>query len=253
MPSLLIVFFLGLTLSFSGCASKVEPLELQNVLELRSERVEAKNAKEQAKAAATAAPSPSPTPKATPSPTVFKFNPPELAELSLPKNFTRLTPIEIESPVLQDRLKEIFTGITTGWKKNESDVVAVASTNSLDPDKLSYMTKKIFLTEIKAIAQQYDAYYRKKYGAPTVTEVKEEPNLVSIKVSAKYPQNGKWRTDLRYIFIYKPEYRLNLLFTGSDTDFGDSWKELEPAVKTFSEKLRVFSKPILFQKEPEDV
>ena len=232
-------------------------MQLQSVLEYKAQRAAEIKTRDEI---SLLPPSPASTPTALPVPAdiettaISNLNPAELNQLQLPENFKFINNSGLQSSALREKTEKLFAPVSTGWQKMDSDLLVLISKTPVDAEKLSFMTKKNFLEELKNTGKEYDTYYQKTYHVPALFEMREEKNLTLMKITSKYPEGGVWKTDLRYIYFYNPSYRLNLLITGSDEDLALSWKDLEPRLKSFERTLdSQYAEPIPFQKDLEEI
>lgn len=240
--------FIALSLMAFGCSStNTNTLQLDNILVAEAERLakkaekaklkvqeEAKKAQEAMKAGTE----PSLTPEEALAQS--KTDPPELALLSLPKDFYALTGQEKNVPDILKLADKLFPKGTLVWKAKDLDITVLAWKTRTDPDRIKSLSKEEFMEELKKVGGQFDTFYKKAHESRASIQAKEKGSIIAMEITSKYFEEGLWRTAKRHIFFYKPDYRLNVAILGKDEDLEKKAVEIDASVKAFQSKLARF-------------
>lgn len=231
---------------FHGCVFRhEEPLQLQNIFEYKAElkkTIEAKEAErkrleEESKSSVVQA-KPANVEK---SPEQIlkesKLNPPEAAFLQLPDAFTVVSEEQLKNSVILKDVQKTFPGCTTLWVAKGMDVVILAGKIPLNFEHLVSLTKEEFRKELQNIGSQYDSFYQSAYHSRASYKIDEKKSLSTVAVASKYVEKQNWRTDLRYIYIYTPEYRLNIMISGSEEDIGKIKGDIDAMMGVLEKRL----------------
>jgi hypothetical protein len=247
MLSNLFVFLAFLIFFQTGCSSSAEKsLKLESVLDYKARRAQQAQLLASSPAPA-AAPAVSPSP--TPSPSL-DLQPKELQALPLPPEFILMKAEELQDAEFQERFKDSFPALSAAWKVKAMNFFVLAAVFPLDQAELDLMTKRDFLSEVKNTGDQFDVVYQKRHKAQASSRVTEENGVTTLTIQSKYLEDGVWKADQRMIYFYTPEYRLNLLFTGTEDAWLNYGKTLQKSLQTFEEKLRGrYARPFAFREE----
>ncbi len=246
VPSLLVF------LALNGCASSKDTLSLDNVIheeELRKERqaaqevIDKKAAEIEAKEEIQRRRSSANLDK-TPQEIIAKAKarPEELEFLEIPDNMTRLNSFELTDPAMQEKIQKTFPDLAAGWHFDDSSVMLLSGVILMQKEQVLYMTRDQFLESVAKVKVKYETYYKKQFNAPMTFEVVQEGPLIFVKMTSKYLDGGEWWSDERLIYFYKPDYRLNILVTGKESDLIKVKTQTDGIITLFERRLSQYFK-----------
>lgn len=217
-------FCLIAALVLIGCTASSqlsEELHLQSVLDQKTEKRSkpvyvppqvAAQPLQQAPQAAAAVSAPNTTK------TEIAYDPKELSLLNIPAGFNRLAETDPEYKNIHKFISVLLPEVASIWNSDESDALIAAGKVPLQKEKMLSFDEESFSKELEKLGEQYREFYQKAYDAETEYQVEKTRGIYVLKSRSRYANHGYARSDWRYIFFYSPEYRLNVILTGRDTD-----------------------------------
>lgn len=206
----------------SGCTTQSGDLQLENILDLKAERAmraesKIKNAKvqEEAKTEEDSKKSAELLTKTS------AQDLPELSFLELPEIFTR--------PKEQKKM--------IAWHTRDLDVTVMAWKNPTNAEEVKAMSKNELKDEMKNVGKQYNTFFEQTRKSPATFKIMEDGDCLVLKVKSNYLDFQDWFTQTRYVFFYRPDYRLNLVVIGRDEHLEKINSELEKSIELFRKRL----------------
>ena len=250
-PLIKISSIVSLTI-FSGCAASsnhgTDPLALDSILDVKSRREQlvAQTPVESKKETSVSIPlQPSPEPQVKeivvallPEMPPPHMDPEELKALyPLPEGWTLLGENDADYKNLKGHIEKALPVISAIWKNKSSDISMAAGKVPLKAESMLALDEKGLMLELDKLADQYKVYYSTVYQAQAETEVKKRRNIYMVKLQCNYSMNGFGWIDQRYIYFYKPEYRLTLIVSGRDKVFQNQEIPLARRIEAFTSEL----------------
>lgn len=242
-PACVILLVLLLLIN-NGCASSRSSLELDNIFDYKAElrqSIEAKKAEKAKKAAQDAELTKSEVRKDRKArEEILKtstMDPPELVLLDIPEYFQKVPEDKLNESEIAKRTEKVFPGCTAVWMAKGSDFMIFAGKIPLDAERISKLSKNEFEKEIENLGAKYDGFYQSVYHSRANYNLVQEKQFYGLEITSKYLENGEWRTDLRKIYVYRPNYRLNIMLSGKDADNEGIWSDLRLMLEGFENDL----------------
>ena len=246
-PRNFIGMFLVLLLTVGWGASKPTKLELDNTLTLEAGRAarkaeKAKKTEEQAKQTEEKAKEEVQAPSRRLKEIIRKSknNPPELDFLELPPDFVRLTGADQKASVIQKAIEGTFHKNVAIWRSRNLDLTVMTWKQPTNPEQVRSLSKEAFRKEMLKAGAEFDSFYQKTHHAKANVDIQEDGSVILMKVVSKYSESGNSRIDVRCLFFYKPEYRLNVMILGKNEDFNKKAPEIDKSLESFRKKLSEF-------------
>lgn len=225
-----ILAFSILLVVLNGCTTKSADLQLENIFDLKAERAQraaikaAKNAKIREEEARSKDEDlkKKEQKSAELSAKISAEDPPELALFELPEIFVR-----------SKNQKKM-----AAWYIPNLDVTIMVWKNLTDAKKVKAMSQEELKNELKNVGKQYNTFFEETRKSPATFKIMEDGNCFVLKVKSNYLDFQDWFTQTRYVFFYRPDYRLNLLVVGRDEHLEKINPELEKAIELFRKRLR---------------
>lgn len=166
-----------------------------------------------------------------------KSNPPEVALLKLPPNFYEFAQVGKGvaqlSPVAGKNVPE---GVVI-WQSKDSDLSVMAWKIPLDSKKMLTLSRDQLRDELEKMGEEFDIFFQKTWGTHSTFETKIKGSSATLKVTGKYLDSGVWHTQIHRIYFYTPEYRLNVMVTGTDEGWTQKVQVLESNIDQFETEL----------------
>jgi hypothetical protein len=144
------------------------------------------------------------------------IDPEELGALQVPGTFRRVNPMAPEALEIYRRANEMLPGVSVVLVAQDSKVMFLAGKVPMLKSRVEGMERSQFVKEMKRMGAQYEAFYENAYGAKTKQEIIELDPVLGLKVKSGYSYVGESRRDVRFVYFYQPDYRLNLMLSGEE-------------------------------------
>jgi len=158
---------------------------------------------------------------------------PELAFLKFSRRFDLMSDSHLENTGLKEKYEKLFPGLKQVWRHKEKDVFILAGKTPLIRDRVLGLSETELNDIMKRVGISHNSYYLNMYQSQASFKIRTKESLKSLSVVSKYLQDTIWRTDRRYFYFFKPDYRFNLMITGPDKDLISLEAELGKVITTF--------------------
>jgi len=128
--------------------------------------------------------------------------------------------------------------VLRAWQRQQRDVYITASATAMNAEEVSAMTRPVFLDRMKDVGAVYDDYYTREYKSQSTVDIRDEGALIVVTVTSKFVAAGQWQSHCRIFYLFRPDQRFSITFSGLENHVEDAIEELRPELRKFEALIR---------------